>query len=162
MNEVRHTHLESAREAARAAGLRERVVCYVTRAGRDLLLFDHTPEHPDAGVQVPGGGVDAGEHPRDAARRETFEESGLTALGAPVYLASRSWSDANARQMRHFYWLRAPEDAPDAWPHVVTSDGADGGLTFLHRFTPLRSARPDWDTDAELPALRAALTEEHA
>lgn len=47
-----------------------------------LLLF----QHPFAGIQIPAGTVEAGEDVAVAARREAWEETGLTDLGEGVYL----------------------------------------------------------------------------
>ena len=60
---------------------RQRVAAYAlcVREGRVLLaqLSDRTGM---AGVwTLPGGGVEHGEHPRDAVLREVYEETGLTA-----------------------------------------------------------------------------------
>ena len=51
-----------------------RVYAYIVRKGR-VAVFAH-PD-PDAGVQVPGGGVEAGESLEEAVLREVAEESGL-------------------------------------------------------------------------------------
>jgi len=57
---------------------RKRVVVYVERED-GLLVFDHR-DHPEAGTQVPAGGVDAGEGPSEAAIREVREETRLSDL----------------------------------------------------------------------------------
>ena len=41
--------------------------------GSELLVF----EHPSAGVQLPKGGLDADEDPREGVLRELHEETGL-------------------------------------------------------------------------------------
>lgn len=51
-----------------------------------MLLLSHS-YGPDVWL-LPGGGVDAGEDPEDAARREVYEELGLK-LGAVENLGSR-------------------------------------------------------------------------
>ena len=59
---------------------RRRVACYVVRegiAGPELLVFDHV-DVPDAGTQVPAGGMEPGESVEEAALREVAEETGLT------------------------------------------------------------------------------------
>jgi 8-oxo-dGTP pyrophosphatase MutT (NUDIX family) len=58
---------------------RLRVACYVTRerAGRlELLVFDHG-DFPEAGTQIPAGGVEPAETFPAAALREVREETGL-------------------------------------------------------------------------------------
>ncbi len=59
----------------------EKVSAFITRetaAGRELLVFAH-PD-PLAGIQVPAGTVDPDEAPGHAVLRETWEESGLSAV----------------------------------------------------------------------------------
>ena len=50
---------DDARRLARSNQWREKVVVYVTR-GDGLLVLQHTADYPDAGAQVPAGGVDPG------------------------------------------------------------------------------------------------------
>jgi 8-oxo-dGTP diphosphatase len=57
----------------------QRVAAYVVcvRSGA-VLLTRNSMRAPRPGLwSLPGGGVEHGEHPRDAAARETFEETGL-------------------------------------------------------------------------------------
>jgi 8-oxo-dGTP pyrophosphatase MutT (NUDIX family) len=56
----------------------EKVTVFVTRPavrGPELLLF----EHPNAGIQIPAGTLEQGERPEQAALREAYEETGLSA-----------------------------------------------------------------------------------
>jgi 8-oxo-dGTP pyrophosphatase MutT (NUDIX family) len=53
-----------------------------------LLLF----QHPFAGIQIPAGTVETGEDIAVAARREAWEETGLTDLGEGTYLGHREES----------------------------------------------------------------------
>lgn len=58
---------------------RVRTAAYVTREGAgglEVLVFDHR-DHPEAGTQVPAGGVEPGEVLADAVVREVAEETGL-------------------------------------------------------------------------------------
>ncbi|WP_245872722.1 NUDIX hydrolase [Deinococcus planocerae] len=145
--------LPEARALARQRGLRERALAYVTRNG-ELLVFEHTPEYPDAGVQVPAGGLETGETSAEAAVRETREETGLE-LSGPAHLASFPWSKGELAEVWHVFHLSAPPDTPDAWAHRVTHGGGDAGLTFLCRFAPLgaSSLTPGDGHDAALPEL---------
>lgn len=59
---------------------RQRVAAYaLMRRGDEVLLARLSPHIAFKGWTLPGGGVDHGEHPRDALRREILEESGLHA-----------------------------------------------------------------------------------
>lgn len=101
------TTSEEARRLAREHGWREKALVYLTRGTDELLVLEHTEAFPDAGVQVPAGGVEPGEDPEGTARRELFEETGLRIAGPAVHLDSYSWSDEAApSRIRHYYWLR--------------------------------------------------------
>ena len=78
------------------------------RNGRVLLTF---PESPFSEFQIPGGGIDPGEHMIPALRREVMEETGWT-IGAPVRLGSfRRFAymkeyDFWAEKICHIYFAR--------------------------------------------------------
>ena len=57
----------------------KKVTAFITRVLAeevDLLLF----KHPDAGIQLPAGTVEIGEHPNEAVLREASEETGLSSF----------------------------------------------------------------------------------
>lgn len=92
---------------------------------------------------TPGGGVEAGEDPRDAAVREGFEEIGLRIelpTDQPAVLTTRrlwSWADITYDQVDHFFLAR-----------VAAGLQVDPqGLTAVERQTLLGYA---WWTVAEL------------
>jgi 8-oxo-dGTP diphosphatase len=136
--------------------IRQRVVCYITRGKRELLVFEHEPQYGDAGVQVVAGGIDEGETPAEAASRETLEEAGLK-LENPVFLGSmdKFWpGPTNPNQHWHFFWLEAPTETPDSWTHEVSGGADDSGMLFTQRFVKLEEVKLDWDMDAMLPVLK--------
>jgi 8-oxo-dGTP pyrophosphatase MutT (NUDIX family) len=66
----------------------EKVTAFITSDdGRSLLLF----QHPNAGVQIPAGTVEADETPAEAVLREAAEETGLAIASLSVrrYLGCR-------------------------------------------------------------------------
>ena len=54
--------------------LRDRATAVVIRDGKVLLVLGRGPVY-----LMPGGGIEQGESPAEAAARELFEETGLTA-----------------------------------------------------------------------------------
>lgn len=136
-------------DATRAAP-RIRVAVYVVRGhgeGAQVLVFDHV-DHPEAGTQVPGGGVDPGETLDEAARRELFEETGLTVEG-PLRALAAEHTDVDVppgEQLSVFFEARS-EEPRNLWEHTVTgglgpaSPGGDVGLRFRCYFVPLAKAR---------------------
>ena len=113
--------------------MRERVVVYVER-GPELLVFDHR-DHPDAGTQVPAGGVEPGEAASAAAVREVLEETGVVLVDEPELLGTHEHADGLGRPARStFFRVTAPPGLADAWEHVVGGGGEDAALVFLCRF----------------------------
>ena len=91
-------------------------VLLVDGAGRTLLLHGGDPARPGHRWWfTPGGGLDTGETPAQAAAREVLEEVGLrvdpAALGEPVWRETTEFSYDNRqyRQDQHFFLLRAAE-----------------------------------------------------
>ncbi|WP_207947729.1 GNAT family N-acetyltransferase [Occultella glacieicola] len=147
---------DRARDLARRHGWREKALIYLTRRPDEILVLEHTHEYPDAGVQVPAGGVDPGEEPAQAAVRELLEETGLRVSGPAEYLGSHIWHDEAApSRVRHYYRLRAPLTTPDRWEHIVSAGTDDSGMVFRLVFRPLREAglTPGFGWDGELGSL---------
>ncbi|MCG6498731.1 NUDIX domain-containing protein [Kitasatospora sp. A2-31] len=113
------------------------------RAVPELLVFDHAGL-PQAGTQVPAGGVQPGESPQEAALREVIEETGLLTATVVGIVTTDGRPHPDTGQPRHttFLHLRVPRDAPDAWEHRVHSGGDDAGLVFACRFLPLPLRHP--------------------
>lgn len=114
--------------------MRRRAHIYVTReqAGvRQLLVF--TQDGSEAGIQVPGGGIEDHETPLEGMRQEILEEAGLSSYTFMRYLAvdvrEAVLDGAPLRYERHFFWLSV-EDMPDTWDHHVTGNGEDKDMIF--------------------------------
>lgn len=85
-------------------------ICVVERADGALLLIRHSYK-PAWGF--PGGFLQRGESPHDAARRETFEEVGVdVVLHEPPTVVV----DATVRRVDVIFTGRAAGDAPDGPP----------------------------------------------
>lgn len=120
---------------------RNRVYCYITHRSR-LLLFTQ-PGAPEAGIQVPGGTVERGEDPKNAAIREAREEIGLDHLTFVRFLAQdvRDMRDCGTEEMqtRWFYHFTCDNAAPETWSHgEFAPDG-----TLLHPFDFYWADLPD-------------------
>lgn len=77
---------------------------------------------------LPGGGVDHGESPHDAVRRELYEEAGLTALAARLVDVHDVHTVAPGRDdewedYHGVHLLYAVDVDREAEPHVVETDG---------------------------------------
>jgi 8-oxo-dGTP pyrophosphatase MutT (NUDIX family) len=111
------------------------VIVYVTRAAPadwELLLFD-VPDDADYRAIVPGGGIEPGELPQDAAAREVMEETGLE-----VHLLGELGVDGGT----HFFHAAPAAPAQDEWMH-------DGVRCY---WEPLRPGLRVWGARGDLLA----------
>ena len=60
-------------------GMDTRVAAYAVIIEDGAVLLSHWNEHGRSGWSMPGGGIEPGEDPADAAVREIFEETGYHA-----------------------------------------------------------------------------------
>ncbi|WP_416876163.1 NUDIX hydrolase [Kitasatospora sp. SC0581] len=125
---------------------RVRVAVYVTRptaSGPELLSFTHR-DFPEAGVQVPAGGVEPGEDLESAARRECLEETGIAVI-RELYALGVDQSphpETGVERVTVFFHAALGQAAPDGWRHVVGGVGTDDGMVFDCRFAPLDDVGP--------------------
>ncbi len=120
----------------------DRRVCpVILRWGGSAFVF----RHPQAGVQLVKGRIEAGERPVRAARRELCEESGLHVAARPW----RQWQTRIGAQVWHFVLWRSGR-FPARWSHQTQDDG---GHLFRFFWHPLnRKPNRDWH-----PQFRQAL-----
>lgn len=141
--------------------MRHRVFTYITREDQLLIL-----EYVDGRYlqpQIPGGTVEAGEQPEQAALREAQEETGLAALEVVSYLGSfeRDLTDIGRDEtiVAWFYHLRTHESTPVTWRHFEndSSEGLDP-VEFAVSWAPLDNLPELGGIDeAMLTELRASL-----
>ena len=139
---------------------RQRVAAYalIRRGTDELLLTRLAPQVRFQGWTLPGGGVDHGEHPREALRREVLEESGLHAEpGRILDVYSHHYTGPRPDGLvEDYHAVGLVFEAtllPQSYgvePHVLDV----GGSTDLARWTTLEEAR----TLALTGSARLALT----
>lgn len=108
---------------------KNKVVLYATWRGR-LLVF-REPDFPEYGIQVPGGTMEAGETPEQAARREFLEETGLVAPDILTPLGERDYRYApeggpERRHRRWFFHLELEGEFAESWEQLEMHPDAGG------------------------------------
>jgi len=131
------------------SALHDRAVVVAIHEGRALLMRRHK-DGRDYCV-LPGGGVESGEQPRDAALRELAEETGLAGV-VDCYLGSVTHADRTAH-----YFRVVVEPGPMAFGGPELSAASDE-----NRYTPEWISLDDLDeanlqpVEARALVLRAA------
>lgn len=104
--------------------------------GREVLVFEHAGM-PEAGLQAPGGTIEAGETPLQAVAREVLEESGLPLGGwqaaATLEVDGRRW---------HCFVTAPAMTLPDAWRSEPLGPERALGLRFEFRWIALDGGEP--------------------
>nr|NLI51462.1 NUDIX domain-containing protein [Propionibacterium sp.] len=137
--------------AERPRRARRGVRVVVTDGEATLLFRDTDPGLPgSAWLVTPGGGIDPGETPAEAALRELAEETGLHVEAAdlvgPVMhrVAVHGYSDQVLTQEEWFYVLRTPRFEPDRSGHTAAERLTLTGHVWLPLAEVGDSAIPVW------------------
>jgi histidine triad (HIT) family protein len=101
-------------------------------AGR-LLILDPV-YRTDGAWTAPGGGIERGESPREAAKRETLEELGLDIEPGPLLCVDHRRTTPDSM---HFIF-----DGPVLTPEQIASIRLRGDEHRAYRFAPLEEALP--------------------
>ncbi|WP_430591826.1 NUDIX hydrolase [Humidisolicoccus flavus] len=123
--------------------MRTRIAAYAVIVDDEQILLSHTVVENWEAWTLPGGGIDPGEHPEDAAIREVFEETGFT-----VEITDTLGVDSQVLDPRN------GEETPlHAIRIIFTARIVAGELVFEHSGSTDRAA---WFALDELPRPRAA------
>jgi 8-oxo-dGTP pyrophosphatase MutT (NUDIX family) len=106
-------------------------------SGKQLLVFDHTNPAQWAGIQTPGGSIEEGEDLIEGAKREAFEESGLSDFrrfelyAEDIYKLHHPVSGKKLEDLHRFFFVAEPEgETLDRWCHTVSGTGVDSAMEF--------------------------------
>lgn len=120
-----------------------KVISYIFRNKRtEVLVFDHEI-YPEAGTQVIGGTLEAGEGLNIALAREIFEESGLAISPDELWPIGETTfyrTDRAEVNFRNYFGFDSL-NLLDQWTHMVKSDGEDNGLAFNFFWLSLDEAK---------------------
>ncbi len=121
----------------------DKVLCYVVRDGRLLVLRHADYSYERVGIQVPGGSIRPGETPEEAALREVREETGLQRFAIVRKLGESSYDISPYRfevQRRHVFHLELAEPTPERWGSRELHDGRLPPTNFECFWIPLEDA----------------------
>lgn len=129
-----------------APPLRQRIAAYavITRSEEILLTRMSPLSRIEGRWTLPGGGIDHGEDPREALRREVYEETGLhVEAGRVIDVHATHFVGARADgRVEDYHGIHlifeadVTEGSQEVTPHVVEEDGS----TEHAEWVPVRDA----------------------
>ncbi|WP_344467670.1 NUDIX hydrolase [Kitasatospora kazusensis] len=128
----------------------------------DGAVFLLRSDNSEVGVHwnMPGGGIEPGESPEEAARRELTEETGWPDVVPGPLLCTWehdfTWHGTPVRQHEHIFLGRGPRRGPHG---DVSAVHAEDRILGWRWWTPADLAHPDADPlwPPQLPSLLAAV-----
>lgn len=130
------------------------VLAVVIRDGKALLVQRANP--PDAGLWgFPGGKVDFGEGLMQAAERELFEETGVTATAQRIVTALDAISHTEAGEVQHHFALIAVQCAWQSGDPFAADDALDARWVSIEKMEKALPLSRDVAALARLAALSA-------
>lgn len=130
---------------------RQRAFCYIT-AEEHIVLLAHV-DHPHLALQIPGGTIEPGEQPADAALREAIEETGLTSLSNGRLLGEDVYDmrEYGHQEIIHgwFYHFTVPGfEFGQRWRHEeLHAHGGGGPISYELSWYPLNNLPPTHGRD---------------
>ncbi len=122
----------------------QKVVAYIVRDERIVVLRHADQPWDQAGLQVPAGTVRPGEMPEGAVLREAHEETGLEGLRIVRRLGTGEYDMrpyADAIHQRYYFLLAVDgEELPERWEAFENGDGDGEHIRFELYWVPLAQA----------------------